>query len=249
MSKARGSTIPWTSNACSWGSNSGAPRSRRPSCRHGPRGASEPGYSRAPWCPASCQRRRSRPMPDWQLNVWRSLAGSKYFIARRSFSVVGEFTPEIQGSILRTVAGVTPATTSQRQNLSDLAVEEVFYPAPAGGNPPGDAGRRVDPQFHRRLRVRALARHAEPSRYLHDSRRSVKAERGPDAAPVVSPIITLRSPRIPTKYEGHSCPTSTRGSTSTCTPSEQAGDLRGEHPNKPLPSGSGPPAAHRLVRG
>ena len=68
-------------------------------------------------------------------DVWRSMAGTKYFLARGSFSVAEELTPDIQRFILKKVAGVTTATTRQLQSLAELAVEDFFPPAPAGETP------------------------------------------------------------------------------------------------------------------
>eukprot|EP00904_Undaria_pinnatifida_P010033 jgi/Undpi1/615/HiC_scaffold_10.g04079.m1 len=68
-------------------------------------------------------------------DVWRSMAGTKYFLARGNFSVAEELTPDIQRFILKKVAGFTTATTRQLQSLAELAVEDFFPPAPAGETP------------------------------------------------------------------------------------------------------------------
>eukprot|EP00904_Undaria_pinnatifida_P009624 jgi/Undpi1/5792/HiC_scaffold_2.g01066.m1 len=67
--------------------------------------------------------------------VWRSMAGAKYFIARGSFSVAEPLTPDILGFILKEVASVSPASTKQLQHLAELAVQDFFPPAPVRETP------------------------------------------------------------------------------------------------------------------
>eukprot|EP00904_Undaria_pinnatifida_P012463 jgi/Undpi1/8347/HiC_scaffold_25.g10815.m1 len=50
--------------------------------------------------------------------VWRSIAGTMYFIACGSFSVAEPLTPDILGFILEEVASVSPASTKQLQHLA-----------------------------------------------------------------------------------------------------------------------------------
>ena len=68
--------------------------------------------------------------------MWRSLAGTKYFLARGSFSE-SELSPDLLWLILKTIAGVSVACTKQLQGLSELVVEDFFSPAgvPAGETP------------------------------------------------------------------------------------------------------------------
>ena len=67
--------------------------------------------------------------------LWRSLAGAKYFLARGGFSVAEELSPDLLRLVLKKIASVSVACTTQLQARSDFAVEDFFPPAPAGKTP------------------------------------------------------------------------------------------------------------------
>lgn len=75
----------------------------------------------------------------------------QYFLARGSFSVAEELTPDIVGFILKDVAGATTASTRQLQLLSELAVECFLFSSQKSqtGTPPHrDASRRALSYLH-----------------------------------------------------------------------------------------------------
>ena len=69
------------------------------------------------------------------VEMWRSLAGTKYFLARGGFSVAEELSSDLLCLIRKKIAGVSVACTKQLQALSEFAVEDFFPPAPAGEIP------------------------------------------------------------------------------------------------------------------
>ena len=69
------------------------------------------------------------------VEMWRSLAGTKYFLARGGVSVAEELSSDLLCLIRKKIAGVSVACTKQLQALSEFAVEDFFPPAPAGKIP------------------------------------------------------------------------------------------------------------------
>ena len=67
--------------------------------------------------------------------MWRSLAGTKYFLARGGFGVAEELSPDRLILILKKITGVSVACTKQLQALSESAVEDIFPSAQAGEIP------------------------------------------------------------------------------------------------------------------
>ena len=139
--------------------------------------------------------------------LWRSLAGPKYFLARGSFSVAEDLSPDLLRLILKRIAGVSVACTNQLQGLSDFAVG-CPPPGPGRGAPARHAG-GVFSHFHRRIYGRTRIRHGERPGALH-AERCKPAERyvGGTGVRAGAPTIPLYGRRITPKASSRRAPPS-----------------------------------------
>eukprot|EP00904_Undaria_pinnatifida_P000992 jgi/Undpi1/10894/HiC_scaffold_3.g01420.m1 len=184
--------------------------------------------------------------------VWRSMAGTKYFIARGSFSVAEPLTPDILGFILKEVASVSPASTKQLQHLAELAVQDFFPPAPVGETPVA-----MPADMHFRTFLAAFGAVLE---YGMGSAPAICKTRFTLRKQELDAVLTQLQAYLQYHYVAiHPYPAQVRAALLPAINAgidvymhelaKQAGALWNEHPHMPPPAGSGPPAAHPSFTG
>lgn len=61
--------------------------------------------------------------PTQAVEVWRSLAGTKYYGARGSFSITGDVSHDVLNLVFKKMVRVSDVSAKQLQALSDFSVE------------------------------------------------------------------------------------------------------------------------------
>ena len=181
--------------------------------------------------------------------VWRSMAGTKYFIARGSFSVAEPLTQDILGFTLKEVASVSPASTKQLQHLAELVVQNFFRPAPVGETPVA-----MPADVHFRTFLAAFGAVLE---YGMGSAPAICKTRVTLLKQELDAVLTQLQTYLQYHYLAiHPYPTQVRAALLPAINAgpdvymhelaKQAGALWNEHPHMPPPAGSGPT---QVVRG